>query len=152
MLYILLLFHKQQHIHQDYTILRFQLLMLGLILHTYYHSQLQVIHQTPTTTLSTNQDVACNVRQHICKKIIKSEYIDLATLLVTNYDTQPHSIVMHDGQLALQSLRSAQIHSIDQWTSIFILFTSIYCHVHVSRFQELLKYMHLVRLAFSRCA
>jgi len=111
---------------------------------------LQVIHQTPTTTLSTNQDVACNVPQHIYEKIIKSEYIDLATLLVTNYDTQTHSIVMHDGKLALQSHRTAKIHSIDQWTSVFLIFTSIYCRVHVSRFQELLKYMHLVRLASSR--
>lgn len=33
-----------------------------------------------SSNLSTNQDVACNVPQHICEKIIKSEYIDLATL------------------------------------------------------------------------
>lgn len=33
-----------------------------------------------SSNLSTNQDVACNVPQNICEKIIKSEYIDLATL------------------------------------------------------------------------
>lgn len=76
----------------------------------------------------------------------------MATLLVTNYDTQTHSIVMHDGKLALQSPRSAKIHSTEKWTSVFIIFTSIYCRAHVSRFQQLLKYMHLVRLASSRCA
>lgn len=59
---------------------------------------------------------------------------------------------MHGGKLALQSPRSAKIHSTEKWTSVFIIFTSIYCRAHVSRFQQLLKYMHLVRLASSRCA
>jgi hypothetical protein len=54
-------------------------------------------------------------------------------------------------ELVLQKTQNkVKIDNIDQWTSAFIVFISIFCKVHVSRFQELLKYLHTVRLGASR--
>ncbi|CAC5411629.1 unnamed protein product [Mytilus coruscus] len=67
-------------------------------------------------------------------------------------DTNRPKLVVQNGQLALQSApNQSKIFSIEVWTTAFIIFTSIYCNLHPERFQELLKYMSIIRLGAKRC-
>jgi hypothetical protein len=43
-----------------------------------------------------------------------------------------------------------KINNIETWTNAFIVYTSIYCGIHVNQFRDLLKYMSMVRLGASR--
>ena len=60
-------------------------------------------------------------------------------------------LVIVNGELSIQSgnLRT-KINNIEQWTSAFIIFISIYCSAHENRVQELLTYMSDVRLGAQR--
>lgn len=112
-------------------------------------------HNTPQLERSANDDISLNVAQAIKEKIVKGEYVDLSTLLVnsTDINAQKQNISFIQGQLTLESAKKTkQITSIEIWTDAFIIFTSIYCSVHTSKFQELLKYMNSVRLAAKRCS
>ena len=45
-----------------------------------------------------------------------------------------------------------QIDSIDTWTDAYLVYISIYCTAHPHVCQEILKYMHSIRLGAKRCA
>lgn len=110
--------------------------------------------QTPTQIPSANTDLASNVSKNLIEKIQKGEYVDLAMLL-SNSNAKPLSskLSFEQGELVLKpEVAQKKIHNIEQWTSAFIIFTSIYCSTHPNRFQELLKYMHVVRLGADRSA
>ena len=117
-------------------------------IHTVTHD----IH-TPNQISSIFEDVASNVQQNIREKISKSEYIDIATLLTTNNDAKnTATVVWREGRLVvLPPQNTVKIQTIEQWTSAFILFISVYCRTHPNRFQELLKYLYMVRVGASRC-
>lgn len=101
---------------------------------------------TPTQNLSIYDEISINVPQNIKEKIANSEYIELATLLSTNA-TSKQKLVVHQGELIWQTLQNTvKIVSIEQWTKAFMIFTSVYCTAHPNRFQELLKYMYIIRL------
>ena len=106
----------------------------------------------PCQVPSIHVDLGFNVPQNLRKKIQKSDYIDLAVLLSNNYPTQnSQKLVFKEGELTVQTENNRnKISSIEQWTSAFIIFISVYCMAHPSRCQELLKYMSDVRLGAKR--
>lgn len=108
---------------------------------------------TPSPIASISEDIAYNVPQNLKDKISRSEYIDLACLLNLESSFQDsQKLIIKNGELVIQSQGSdKKITSIDQWTTAFIIFTSIFCSTHVNRFQELLKYMYDIRLGAKRC-
>jgi hypothetical protein len=103
----------------------------------------------PNQVNSFHVDIASEISQATRRKMQKSEYIDLALLLSNNnvqrQDTR--KLVIVNGELSMQSgnLRT-KINNIEQWTSAFIIFISIYFSAHENRVQELLKYMSDFRL------
>ena len=80
--------------------------------------------------------------------------MDLASLLRYNqHHDSKQQLIFQQGELILQPDQNyKKIFSIDTWTTAFIIFTSIYCSAHPEKFQDLLKYMSMVRLGASRCA
>ena len=106
-------------------------------------------NSTPMPIDSISSDISPD---NIKEKHVKSEYIDIGSLLPNNIHIE-HSqkLTIYQGELVLlKPQNKVKIDNIDQWISAFIVFISIFCKVHVSRFQELLKYLHTVRLGASR--
>jgi hypothetical protein len=116
-------------------------------------SSLDQIH-TPHQIVGIPSDITVNVTQNIKQKIKKGEYVDLASLLINNqHHDSKQKLIFQQRELILQPDQNYKnIFSIDTWTTAFIIFTSIYCSAHPEKFQDLLKYMSIVRLGASRCA
>jgi hypothetical protein len=53
--------------------------------------------------------------------------------------------VLIDGVLSTKEKIKRTIHTIEKWTDVFIVYISIYTSAHPEKYQELLKYMHIVR-------
>ena len=49
-------------------------------------------------------------------------------------------------------VKPTKINSIEIWTDVFIVYMSVYCSIHTTKFQELLKYMNSIRLGAKRCS
>ena len=108
--------------------------------------------QSPNHIHSIHDELSVSVPQNIKDKIVKCEYIDLSILLANN-DTNIQRLMLVRGEVVTQPHQNyVKIYSIDQWTTAFIIFSSIFCKVHTHRFQELLKYMSTVRQAAKRCS
>ncbi|KAJ8319735.1 hypothetical protein KUTeg_002713 [Tegillarca granosa] len=104
---------------------------------------------TPITSFKDNLGVhvSCSLKQ----KIVNGQFIELASLLEHTAINQPEQkIYISNGELITKEKPSAKITSIEKWTDAFLIFTSVYCHAHPSRFLEFLKYMHDIRLGASR--
>jgi hypothetical protein len=116
-------------------------------------SSLDQMH-TPHQIVGIASDITVNVTQNIKQQIKKGEYVDLASLLTNNqHHDSKQKLIFQQGELILQPDQNyKKIFSIDTWTTAFIIFTSIYCSAHPEKFQDLLKYMSMVRLGASRCA
>ena len=126
------------------------------IMHTpFVCSGVSNMMHVPQMISSVGDDIAVHVPQNIKQKIQKGEHIDLSILLSNNHHNVPamQKLSIYQGELVTQ-LRSNQfkIVSVEQWTSAFIIFTSVYCLSHQTRCIELLKYMHMVRLGVKRCS
>ena len=107
---------------------------------------------TPMPIDSISSDISIGVTDNIKDTIVNSEYIDIGSLLPNNIHIEnSQKLTIYQGELVLLKTQSkVKIDDIDQWISAFIVFISIVCKVHVSRFQGLLKYLHTVRLGASR--
>lgn len=107
---------------------------------------------SPQPMTSINNDVAATVPQNIKEQIMKGEYIDLATLLSNDHNPNVQNLVLLKGELVVESPKSAvKILSIQQWSNVFIIYISVYCTAHPQRFQELLKYLYVIRQGALRC-
>ena len=91
-------------------------------------------------------DVAGNVKE----KIWRGEFVDLGVL--TQKDTwrgdDPPTICLAptgSSLLLRPQSRIPTIYSIEQWTSAFLIYASIYLERHTSRAREMLKYIDIVR-------
>ena len=108
----------------------------------------------PKQIMSTHSDLGLNVSQSLKEKNHKGEYVELALLLAkTQSNSNAAKISLYYGELVLRpDISRKNITSIEQWTSAFIIFSSIYCSAHPDRFNELLKYMyiHIIRLDAER--
>ena len=111
-----------------------------------------LFEQAPSQILSVHSDIGHHVPHNNKENIQRSEYIDLCTLLSNNPNKKKtQKLSLESGQLVLQQDKNSfKITSIDQWTNAFIVFTSIFCSAHPSRFQELLKYLSNIRLGSQR--
>lgn len=50
------------------------------------------------------------------------------------------------GQLVVHPKQTNTISSVDNWTDAFLIFASIYLQAHPNKTQQMLKYMHDIRL------
>ena len=99
--------------------------------------------------------LSASVPQSLKEKIVKGEYIDLALLLdKVGKVNEPEDMKLTVDEKGCfvwkQNVTKWQISSVHVWTSAFLVFTSVYLSVHPHRFQELLKYIHIIRSAASR--
>jgi hypothetical protein len=95
--------------------------------------------------------VPVNLKQ----KIIAGKYIDLALLLSNSQASlsDKHTVIDSHGKLLIEPKQQhRQIVNIETWTDAFLIFTSIYCTAHLLKFQDLLKYIHCIRLGSKRCS
>lgn len=61
------------------------------------------------------------------------------------------NITFSQGQLMVQPKQpDLKISNIETWPDAFIVYISIYCSVHLGKFQELLKYMQMIRFGAKR--
>lgn len=104
----------------------------------------------PFEISKASDDISRNVPQSLKQKVIAGEFIDLSNLLCNtqNSSGNKQTITIVQGQLVLQpKMHDIKINVIDTYNYI-----SIYCTVHSNTFQDLLKYMQLIRLRANRCA
>lgn len=95
-----------------------------------------------------------NVNAQIRQKIIQGKYIDLATLL-NNSNTDDSAsdrvfVMGNDCQLCSRSKSSIKFITIEKWTDAFLVYVSIFTAVHSDKTQDLLKYMHDIRVGAGR--
>jgi len=107
----------------------------------------------PCEVTKASDDIARNIPLSTKQKIIAGEYVDLASLLSNSQNTSTlgQNITFSQGQLIVQPKQpDLKINNIETWSDAFIVYISIYCSVHQGRFQELLKYMQIIRLGAKR--
>ena len=81
------------------------------------------------------------------------DFVELGSPLERTYATNPsgspiQELVMVNDKIKFQfGTKPKQITAIDTWTSVFIIFTSIYIENHVNRAKKLLEFMNIVRKA-----
>ena len=103
----------------------------------------------PQMVNSHRTPLSRHVDNSIKHKIVNGEYVNLASLLVRHPGNDQVTSVLsldQNGQIISQPKQPNKISTIERWTDAFLIFTSIYAAAHPSRTQELLKYMHDVRL------
>ena len=107
-------------------------------------------HQpTPPVLNSIMFPIGHHVDQLTKQKIISGQFVNLSVLLVRDpTNAQPTSTLTIDpqGNIVTQPKQPSKIRSIDRWTDAFLIYCSIYTTVHPHRMQQLLKYMHDIRL------
>ena len=94
-----------------------------------------------------------HVSDKIREKIMKGLYVDLATLLVNSKTADLDEKVMvlnSKDELVTKAKTTKSITSIKMWTDAFLIYISIYTSLHQDKFQEMLKYMHDVRIGSDR--
>ena len=109
----------------------------------------------PNQIDSVCSPLSASVPQSLKEKIVKGEYIDLALLLEkVGKVNEPEDMKLTVDEKGCfvwkQNVTKRQISSVHVWTSAFLVFASVYLSVHPHRFQELLKYIHIIRSAASR--
>ena len=91
-------------------------------------------------------DVAASVKD----KIWRGEFVELGVLIRKDAgfgeESQEFCLTSAGSSLLLRpQSKTPAIYSIEQWTSVFLIYSSIYLERHPSRARELLKYMDIVR-------
>lgn len=89
-------------------------------------------------------------------KIIEGEYVDIGLLLDTKTEeaSTRNLVVNSSGEIQLKPITSSsgvKISNIETWTDGFIVYISIYTAAHPEKYQDVLKYMNVVRTAAKRC-
>jgi hypothetical protein len=109
----------------------------------------------PSSELSIFDNVGANVPQAIKTKVWAGQYVDFPLLLKQSRDlpTDAHvsgELKVKDGQIALEKQQLKTITNIHTWTSAYVVFMSVYLEKFPLKCQELLKYMHSIRLSAGR--
>ncbi|XP_048757723.2 uncharacterized protein LOC125668030 [Ostrea edulis] len=115
----------------------------------------QVQVSRPVSDASIFDPIGMHVPQAIKSKIWAGQYIDLPLLLKQARDlrTEPHvtgELVIRNGQITIEKQQLKTINSIHTWTTAFMIYMSIFLEKSPHKGQELLKYMHNIRLAANR--
>ena len=114
-----------------------------------------IYYHIPSQCNKASDDLSRNVPVNLKQKIIASEYIDLALLLINSQASlsDKHTVIVSHGELLIEPKQQhKKIVNIETWTDAFLIFTSIYCTAHSLKFQDLLKYIHCIRLGSKRCS
>lgn len=108
----------------------------------------------PSHCNKASDDLSRNVPVNLKQKIIAGEYIDLALLLINSQASlsDKHTVIVSHGELLIEPKQQKRLLNIETWTDAFLIFTSIFCTAHHLKFQDLLKYIHCIRLDSKRCA
>lgn len=118
--------------------------------------RIETVRVTPTPINSIQFSLGHNVSESLRMKIIEGKFVDLALLLKNSNieDTVSERVLVvgNDGQMASISRSLVKITSTEKWTDAFLIFVSVFTSVHVSNFQDMLKYMHDVRTGADRSA
>ena len=115
----------------------------------------QVQVSRPAAEMSIGDPIGSHVPVAIREKIWAGAYIDLPLLLKQARDlrTDPHitgELVIKNGQLVIEKQHLKSINNINTWTTAFTIFMSIYLEKFPGKAQDMLKYMHNIRLAAGR--
>ncbi|XP_078331937.1 uncharacterized protein LOC111128733 isoform X2 [Crassostrea virginica] len=107
-----------------------------------------VLQTQPSLPIMANCTQLSLVDKATRHKIVSGEYVHLGALLVRDPTKSQASTLSLDtqGQLVAQPKSLAKIASTDNWTEAFLIFASIYLEAHPDRTQQILKYMHDIRL------
>ena len=114
------------------------------------------ISSTPNYTTSVFDPISEHIPQKkIKEKIWAGEYVDLSLLLKSAKDlfSESHLTVnlqINGGQISVVQQQQSLIANIHVWTSAFMVFMDVLLQKWPNHGQELLKYMHTIRLALSR--
>ncbi|XP_062618517.1 uncharacterized protein LOC134280106 [Saccostrea cucullata] len=102
----------------------------------------------PSMTNSTQFSLGYHVDNSTKQKIANGEYVNFANLLVRDPSKfQLSALTMNaQGHIIAQPKNANKITSIEKWTDAFLIFSSIFLAAHPSKTQQLLKYLHDVRL------
>ncbi|XP_041480533.1 uncharacterized protein LOC121428024, partial [Lytechinus variegatus] len=122
--------------------------------------RLSAVLGAPEPFISACDPLGVEVAISLKEKIWASEYIDLGVLLKHNNARDEFgalsvgdttlSLCQSGSGLGLQlqpQSKAKKIMSVEQWTSVFLVFASIYAEKHIERSRELMKYMDLIRHA-----
>ena len=113
---------------------------------------LHVQTSRPLVESSISDPIGIHIPGIIREKIWAGSYIELPLLLKQARDlhTDAHNtgeLVIKNGQLVVARQHLRAITNIHTWTTAFIVYMSIYLEKFPGKAQEMLRYMHNVRLA-----
>lgn len=105
--------------------------------------------------ISISDELGVHVPQTIKDKIWSKQYIDLSKIInsetVDTSAQDSHKFSIVEGQLVIEpKTKTNKITSINTWLDAFLIFSSIYLARHPSDIQGILKYIHTIRLGYSR--
>jgi hypothetical protein len=104
----------------------------------------------PVGINKASDDLAKNVSQNLKQKIVAGEFIDLALLLTNSSASDLNNskkMSFIQGELVIQPKQTQhKFTTIETWTDSFIIYMSMYCSVHIGKFPEILKYLHVIKL------
>ncbi|XP_050404842.1 uncharacterized protein LOC126820768 [Patella vulgata] len=113
-------------------------------------SMRQNIECLPTMSESVHDVLGNNISQSMRQKIARGEYVDLAHLITKTNSGKTALVLNDEGEIVTREKLTHSVLTIDSWTDAFLVYISIYLRGHPERVQEMLKYMHTIRLAASR--
>ncbi|CAC5363147.1 unnamed protein product [Mytilus coruscus] len=108
---------------------------------------------TPTQESSIHDTVGEHVPFKVKEKILEGKFIELHYLLRTQKEMEEVDegiLKLKRGKICIEKRSSGVYLSINEWTSAFMVFMSVYIEKYRTRAQELLKYMRDIRLAATR--
>lgn len=111
------------------------------------------IDYTPSIQASVHDTVGEHVPLNIKNKIWDNKFIDLSILLKSQRELTEEGegdIKCRNGRLCIEKRSSPTHLTINEWTSAFLIYMSVYLEKHIHKAQELLKYVRDVRMAASR--
>ncbi|VDI22162.1 Hypothetical predicted protein [Mytilus galloprovincialis] len=111
------------------------------------------IEFTPSQEYSIHDTMGEHVPFKIKEQIWEGKFIELHSLLRTQKameEVDEGDLKLKRGNVCIEKISSSVYLSINEWTSAFMVFNSVYIDKYSTRAQELLKYMRDIRLAATR--
>ncbi|CAG2203971.1 unnamed protein product [Mytilus edulis] len=124
--------------------------------HDPLHQNFEIANNSIDFTPSQESSIHDTVGEHVSfkiKKIWEGKFIELHSLLRTRKameEVDEGDLKLKRGKICIEKRSSSVYLSINEWTSAFMVFMSVYIEKYSTRAQELLKYMRDIRLAATR--
>ncbi|CAG2196050.1 unnamed protein product [Mytilus edulis] len=121
------------------------------------HKHFKMANNSLDCTLTQEASIHDIVGEHVPfkieEKIWEGKFIELHILLRTQKEIEEvdeGDLKLKWGKICIEKRSSSVDLSINEWTSAFMVFMSVYIEKYRTRTQELLKYMRDIRLAATR--